>query len=62
MKKVLMLDETDTVEVKLSTDQAGQVTLGIRINGSTECVLSKKVTLPKAGTSQKWSKDIGEIV
>jgi hypothetical protein len=62
MKKVLMLDEEDTVEVKLSADGAGKVTLGIRINGSVECTMSQNVTLPKAGKSQKWSKNIGEVV
>ncbi len=62
MKKVLMLDEQDTVEVKLSADKTGQVVLAIRINGSNDCVLSDDVTLPQAGRSQKWSKAVKDIV
>ena len=62
MKKVVMLEEEDTIEVQLSADEDGQVALGIRLNGSEVNTLSENVTMPKAGKSKKWSKDIGEIV
>jgi len=57
------LNDNTPVEVKLSTDNGGVVSLGIRINGSNWCVLASGVTLPKSGSSSPpWSKTIGNIM
>jgi hypothetical protein len=56
------LNDKTPVEVKLSTDNNGIVSLGIRINGSNVYVLSSMVTVPKPGSSQTWSKTIGDVM
>ena len=59
-KTVILLDSTP-VEVKLSADDEGQVSLGIRINGSAEYVLAQGVTMPEPKSSKVWSKNIGDL-
>jgi hypothetical protein len=56
------LKDNTPVEIKLSADEKGVVSLGIRINGSNVCVLSSMVTVPKPGSSQTWSKTIGDVM
>jgi len=57
------LPDSTLIEVKLSADSRGIVTLGIRINGSNWCVLASGVTLPNPGsTPPPWSTTIGNIM
>jgi hypothetical protein len=56
------LPDSTLVEVKLCADKGGVASLGIRINGSNVCVLSSMVTVPKPGSSQTWSKTIGDVM
>lgn len=60
--KTVTLPDSTPIEVKLSADSKGVVSLGIRINGSNVCVLSLMVTVPKPGSSQTWSKTIGDVM
>ncbi len=60
--KAVILVDTTPVEVKLSADDKGQVTLGVRINGSMECVLAEGVTMPEPNGSKTWSKNIGDLM
>jgi hypothetical protein len=62
IEKAVILPESMPVEVRLSADSEGIVSLGIRINGSNWCILSKGVTLPEADRSNIWSKNIGEMI
>jgi hypothetical protein len=36
--------------------------LGVRINGSMECVLAEGVTMPEPNGSKTWSKNIGDLM
>lgn len=56
------VDYKTTVEVSLTPDNQGAVSLGIRINGSQVLVLSSSVTLPRPGASFIWTKTIGDIM
>ena len=61
MQKALIVDETEDVVVTLKANQTGEVSLGIRINGSTDCLLSSSVTLPKPGKSQTYSTKVKDL-
>lgn len=55
------IDDDTPIEVELSTNSRGKVNLGIRINGTDWCALSKDLKLTKPGSSQSWKKTIGEL-
>jgi hypothetical protein len=61
-EKAVILEENTPIYVTLSADAKGQVTLGIRVNGSDQCVMAYGVTLPPPGCVQTWSKNIGDIM
>ena len=60
--RVVLLEENAEVEVKLSADDKGQVTLGIRINGSDERVLAQTVAMPDPRSTKSWTTTIGEVM
>jgi len=60
--KTVILEENTPVEVKLSADQKGAVTLGIRINGSDMCVMAQEVTMPEPGCSKSWTTNIKDLM
>jgi hypothetical protein len=60
--KSVILDSNTPIYVTLSTDARGQTTIGIRVNGSDQCLMGQGVTLPAPGCAQTWSKNIGEIM
>ena len=60
--KAVILEDKTPVYVTLSVDDKGQITLGIRINGSMERVMAQGVSMPQAGSSQTWSKNAGDLV
>jgi hypothetical protein len=62
IEKSVILPESTTIEVKLSTDEKGIVSLGIRIDGTAWRVLDANVTMPEAERSETWSKNIGDLV
>jgi len=55
-------DAKTPVVVKLSADNKGVISLGIRINGSNECLLAQGVSMPSPNQSTTWTKTIGEIM
>jgi hypothetical protein len=59
--KAVIVAESTPVEVRLSTDDKGQTTLGVRINGTDECILSQNVTLPEPRCSKTWVKNMGDL-
>jgi hypothetical protein len=63
IEQTLILPVSTPVEVELTADSKGIVSLGIRINGSNWCILASGVTLPKLGSSPPpWSTTIGNIM
>jgi len=63
IEKTVILPVSTPVEVELSADSKGVVSLGIRINGSNWCPLASGVTMPKPGSSQPpWSTTIENIM
>jgi hypothetical protein len=60
--KTVILEENTPIYVTLSADGKGQVSIGIRVNGSDQCLMGYAVTLPQPGCSQTWSKNIGDIM
>lgn len=60
-KKATPIDDSTPIEVKLSTDNKGIASLGIRINGTEWRVLAASLTLPSAGSTKSWKKTIGEL-
>jgi hypothetical protein len=63
IEQTVILPVSTPVEVELTSDSKGIVSLGIRINGSNWCILASGVTLPKPGSSSPpWSKTIGDIM
>jgi hypothetical protein len=60
--KSVILDEDTPIYVTLSTDAKGQTTLGIRVDGSEQCMMAVGVILPGPGCAQTWSKNIGDIM
>jgi hypothetical protein len=60
-KKATPIDDKTPVEVKLSTDNRGVASLGIRINGTAWRVLDSSLTLPSSGSTKSWKKTIGEL-
>jgi len=60
--KAVILEDNTPIYVTLSADDKGQITLGIRINGSHDCVMAKGVTMPGPASSQTWDKNIGDMV
>jgi hypothetical protein len=63
IEKTVILPINTPVDVELTADSKGVVSLGIRINGSNWCVLASGVTMPKSGSApQPWSTTIGNIM
>ncbi len=62
IEKSVILPEGIPVNVKVTADAEGQVSLGIRINGGNYCVLDANLILPKPGKSKSYTKYIGELV
>jgi hypothetical protein len=62
IKKGVCVEETDEVEVKLSADGKGVISIGVRINGTDECVLASAVTLPEPGRFKSWKKKMKDLV
>ena len=60
--KTVILEENTPIYVTLSTDAKGQTTIGIRVDGSEQCLMGQGVILPAPGCAQTWSKNIGEIM
>jgi len=56
------LPDSTPVEVKLSADSKGMVSLGIRINGGNWNVLCQSVITLKPGSSQSWSAIIKDLM
>jgi hypothetical protein len=61
-EKAVVIPENTPLEVRLSTDEKGMTTLGVRINGTDECLLAQNVTLPELRCSKSWIKNIGELM
>jgi hypothetical protein len=59
---VVELDDGTPVEVKLSADSKGMVSLGIRINGGNWNVLCQSLITPRPGSSQSWSAIIKDLM
>jgi hypothetical protein len=62
IEKSVILSESTPIEVKLSSDEKGIVSLGIRIDGTAWCVLAPNITTPEAERSETWSKNVGDLV
>jgi len=62
IEKSVIMPVSTPVQVKLSVDEKGLCSIGIRINGSNECLLAQGVTLPKAGTFKIFPATIGDIM
>jgi hypothetical protein len=63
IEKTVILPVSTPVEVKLSVDGKGIVSLGIRINGSLNFFcLAADVTVPKFGNSASWTCTIEDIM
>jgi hypothetical protein len=60
-KKATPIDDSTPIEVKLSADNKGIASLGIRINGTAWRVLATSLTLPSPGSTKSWKKTIGEL-
>jgi hypothetical protein len=61
IEKSVILSEGTPVKVKMSADEEGKVSLGIRIDGGYDCLLDANLTLPKPGKSKSWTKYVGEL-
>jgi len=61
-EKAVVIPDSTPVEVRLSTDEKGVTSLGVRINGTDECLLAQGVTLPEPRCSKSWIKNIGELM
>jgi len=62
IEKSVILAEGIPVNVKITADAEGQVSLGIRIDGGNYCVLDPNLILPKPGKSKSYTKYVGELV
>ena len=62
IEKSVILGEGIPVNVKLSTDSEGHVSLGIRIDGGNYCLLDSNLILPKPSKSKSYTKYVGELV
>jgi hypothetical protein len=62
IEKSVILAEGIPVNVKLSTDSEGQVSLGIRIDGGSYCILDANMVPPKPGKSKSYTKYVGDLV
>jgi hypothetical protein len=60
--KAVILPLTTQVVVTLGADSKGVLSLGIRINGGTDYTMAQAVIVPKAGESQAWSQQIGNLI
>ena len=60
-KKAIPIDDGTPIEVKLSADNRGISSLGIRINGTAWRVLESSLALPSPGSTKSWKKTIGEL-
>jgi hypothetical protein len=60
--KAVILEDDTPIYVTLTADDKGQVTLGIRINGSHDCVMAPNVTMPRPSSSQTWNKNVGDLM
>lgn len=50
------------IEVKLTGDENGKVSLGIRINGGSDYLLCSDLALPDKGNSQSYSTPLSEAL
>ena len=62
IEKSVILPVSTPVQVKLSVNEKGLISIGIRINGSKDCILAQDVAPPKAGTSKTFPGTIGDIL
>ena len=62
IEKSVILSEGVPVNVKLSADTEGQVSLGIRINGGNYNLIDPNLVLPKPGKSKSYTKYVGDLV
>jgi hypothetical protein len=60
--KAVILEDDTPIYVTLSADSKGQIALGIRIDGSQDCVMAQGVILPGPGSVQTWSKNVGDLM
>ena len=61
IEKSVILPEGTPIKVKMTADEQGKVSLGIRIDGGIDCLLDANLTLPKPGKSKSWTKYVGEL-
>jgi hypothetical protein len=59
--KAVILPVSTPVQVTLGADDKGVLSIGIRINGSNQYTMAQAVIVPKAGQSQTWSQEIGNL-
>ena len=62
VEKSVILTEGIPVNVKITADAEGLVSLGIRINGGNYCVLDSNLILPKPNKIKLYTKYVGELV
>jgi hypothetical protein len=62
VEKEICLPKNTPVEITLSVDTRGVLSLGIRINGSNAVLLAQGSIIPSPGNFRSWSKTIGELV
>ena len=62
IEKSVILAEGIPVNVKITADAEGQVSLGIRIDGGNYCVLDSNLILPKPSKTKLYTKYVGELV
>ena len=60
--KVVILEDSTPIYVTLTVKDKGQVAIGIRVNGSDQCIMAESATMPQVGSSQTWKKNIGELI
>jgi hypothetical protein len=60
--KVVLLEDSISIYVTLTVKDKGQVAIGIRVNGSDQCIMADGVTMPQMGSSQTWRKNIGDLI
>lgn len=62
IEKSVILPVSTSVQIRLIIDEKGLYSIGIRINGSNECLMAQSETLPKAGTFTPFTTCIGDIM
>ena len=62
VEKSVILAEGIPVNVKIEAGADGQVSLGIRINGSSYCVLDANLILPNHGKIKLYTTYVGDLV